>query len=183
MKKLRNINLDIIVNASKEEIWDLTFNRFGEVNVFNPIIEGSHYVSEAKGAVGCERQCDMDSKGTHVVERIIDATGHDTFEIEIIGGNMPMMEKAYARFSFDEIGANKTRVRLEMRFRSKPAFMWPLMSMMMKRMMPDMLKGLKYHLETGEFVTKQNIKAIKRAYEGLREGQAFSGLGLRTAAA
>jgi len=183
MKKFRNVELDIIVNASKEELWDLTFNRFGEVNVFNPVIEGSHYVSASKGEVGCERQCDLDSKGAHVIERIVDATGHDTFELEIIGGNMPMMEQAFARFYFDEIGPNKTKVRMEMRFRAKPAFIGILMAPMIRNMLSDMLKGLKYHLETGELVTKQNIKAIKREFARLREGQAFSGLGVGALAA
>ncbi len=176
MKKLREVHIDIIVNTSKEELWDLTFNRFGEVNVFNPVIEGSHYTSEAKGEVGCERHCAIDSKGTHVLERIVDATGHDSFEIEIVGGNMPMMEAAFARFNFEDVAPNKTQVHLVMRFRSKPAFMAPLMAIMIKGMLSDMLKGLKYHLETGELVTKENIKAIKKAYNGLSEGAAFSGL-------
>ena len=183
MKKFKEVNLEMVVNTSKEELWDLTFNRFGEVNVFNPVIEGSHYTSEAKGEVGCERQCDLDSKGGHVVERIVDATGHDTFEIEIVGGNMPMMEKAFARFHFNETAPNRTHVKLEMRFRSKPAFMAPLMAFMMKGMLADMLKGLKYHLETGEMVTKVNIKSIKRAYNGLSKGQSFSALGVGALAA
>ena len=178
MENFRKVELDIIVNASKEAVWDLTFNRFGEVNNFNPLIEGSHFTSMSKGEVGCERQCDLDLKGNHLIERIIDAQGHDSFELEIIGGAMPMMEKMFVKQAFEEIGPNKTRVRLIVRFRSKPAFMGFLMSMMMKRMLFDMLRGLKYHLETGELVTKENIKAIKRAYAGLSEGQIFSGLGV-----
>ena len=168
--------VDIVINTSKEEVWDLTFNRFGEVNLFNPVIEGSHSISEQKG-VGCERQCDMDSKGTHVLERITDSKGHESFDIEIIGGNMPMIDKATATWSFTELGPNKTRARLDMKFNTKPAFMWILMSFMMKGMLTDMTKGLKYYMETGETVSKGNIKAIKRAYAGLSEGQAFTGLG------
>ncbi|MBL4657921.1 MAG: SRPBCC family protein [Flavobacteriales bacterium] len=183
MKKFKEVTIDIVVNTDKESLWDLTFNRFGEVNVFNPVIEGSHYMSEAKGQVGCERQCALDSKGGHVIERIIDATDHDSFELEIIGGNMPMMEQAFVRFDFEERAPNRTYVKLFMRFRSKPAFMAPLMAIMIKGMLTDMLKGLKYHLETGEMVTKENIKEIKKAYKGLSEGQAFRGLGVGAMAA
>ena len=77
----------LLCNASKEEIWDLTFNRFGEVNLFNSNIESSHYVSEGKG-VGCERQCDLDAN-TSVQERITAARGTDSFDIDIIEGGLP----------------------------------------------------------------------------------------------
>jgi len=183
MDKFKIVELNIIANADKEAVWDTTFNRFGEVNNFNPLIEGSHFTSMDKGEVGCERQCDLDLKGNHLIERIIDAQGHDSFELEIIGGSMPMMDKMFVKQEFKEIGPNKTAIKLIVRFRSKPAFMAPLMGMMMKRMLFGMLLGLKYHLETGELVTKENIKAIKRAYSGLREGKAFTGLGVGALAA
>ncbi len=62
MKNLREFQLEVNVNASKVEVWDLLFNKFGEVNLFNPEIEGSHHTTGVKGEVGCERQCDINSK-------------------------------------------------------------------------------------------------------------------------
>ena len=56
---MKTIQKEIIVNASKPEVWDLLFNRFGEVNNFNPLIEGSHHAQGTKGEVGCERECQL----------------------------------------------------------------------------------------------------------------------------
>ena len=75
MTKFRKVTIDIDVNTSKEQVWDLLFNRFGEVNNFNPLIEGSHHSQGAKGEVGCERVCDVDAKNS-IHEKIVAARGN-----------------------------------------------------------------------------------------------------------
>ena len=43
MTKFRKVTIDIDINPGKEQAWDLLYNRLGEVNNFNPLIEGSHH--------------------------------------------------------------------------------------------------------------------------------------------
>lgn len=173
MENLREVIVDITTNNSKEQVWDLLFNRFGEVNLFNPIIDGSHHTTGTPGEVGCERQCDIDSKNS-VQERIVAARGNDSFDIDIIKGGLPMMKTMKGTFDLEAIHTERTRVQITMRFNTKPAFMALLMKGMMGKMLFKMLVGLKYHLETGNLVTKENIKEIMKEYKRLNDNAAFS---------
>ena len=173
MKEFREVTLDINLNTGKKELWDQLFNRFGEVNVFNPLIEGSHHTVGVQGEVGCERQCDLDGRRS-VQERIVAARGNDSFDIEIIKGGLPMMDKMNGTFDLRALGADQTMVSFTMKFTTKPAFMGGLMKGMMAKMLFKMLVGLKYHLETGNLVTKENIKAIMKDYKRLQVDEAFA---------
>ena len=168
MTKFKNVTIDVSINASKEDVWDLVFNRFGEVNVFNPLIEGSERTNDIQGEVGAERKCDLDSKNS-IHERIVSARGNDSFDVDIIKGNMPMIDKAHATFDLTALNENKTKVTFTMNFTAKPAFMAPMMKIMMPGMLRKMLIGLKYHLETDDQVTKGNIKGILKGYRSLEK--------------
>lgn len=172
MKSLKEVTIEIITSASKEKVWDLLFNRFGEVNVFNPIIDGSHHTKGTPGEVGCERFCAIDSK-TSVHEKIVAARGDDAFDIEIIEGGLPMMDKMGGTFELEALEPNKTRVTFIMKFNTKPAFMAFLMKGMMRKMLFKMLIGLKYHLETGNLVTKENISGIIKEHKKLSTNDSF----------
>jgi len=173
MAKAKKVTIDIDINSSKEHVWDLIFNRFGEVNNFNPLIEGSHHSAGTKGEVGCERVCDLDAKNS-VSERIVAARGNDSFDIEIIKGGLPMMGEMKATFDLQAINESQTKVILTMNFTAKPAFMAPLMKGMMTKMLKKMLVGLKYHLETDQLVTKSNINSIMKNFRKLQVNEPFT---------
>jgi len=172
VKKYREVTLEINTNTSKDKVWDLLFNRFGEVNIFNPLIEGSHHTNGEQGEVGCERLCDIDAKNS-VHEKIVAARGNDSFDIEVIKGGLPIMDKMKGTFDLDAVSANQTKVSLTMKFTTKPAFMGALMKGMMAKMLFKMLVGLKYHLETANLVTKANIGGIVQEYKRLQVNKAF----------
>lgn len=173
MKKLRTVSVDILVNTSKEKTWDLLFNRFGEVNTFNPLIEGSHFTKGSNGEVGCERQCDLDSKNS-IQEKIVAVRGDSSFDIEIIQGGLPMMDTIKATMDVKEILDNQTLVTTTIQFNTSPAFMGGILKGMMAKMFFKLLVGLKYYLETGEEVTKQNIKDIIKTYKIMDPHDTFS---------
>jgi hypothetical protein len=163
MKKIREFKKEIVVNCSKAEVWDVLFNRFDEVNSFNPLIDGSHHTKGEKGAVGCERQCDLDSKHS-IHERIIAARDNEGFDIDIIRGGLPMMDEMKGSYLLEALADEKTRVTFTVRYNTKPSFMAVIIQGMMAKMFFKMLIGLKYHLETKKLVTKSNIKSIVKAY-------------------
>ena len=173
MENLKEVIIDITTNTSKEQVWDLLFNRFGEVNVFNPLIEGSHHTEGVQGEVGCERYCALDARNS-VHEKIVAARGNDSFDIEIIKGGLPMMKTMKGTFDLKALGSNSTRVTFTIRFNTRPAIMAIFMKGMMRRMLHKMLVGMKYHLETGTLVTKENIKEIMKDYKRLNNNGAFN---------
>lgn len=169
MEKLKEVTIDIEVKSSKEEVWDLVFNRFGEVNLFNPLIEGSYHSSGQKGEVGVERVCNLDAKND-VREKITAARGTDSFDVDIIEGGLPMMDKMKATIDLKETNVNQTKISFTMKFNTKPRFMANIMKGMMRKMLTKMVVGLKYHLETGDTVTKENIYKIMKDYKHLSDG-------------
>lgn len=170
---MKEIIIRIDVNVSKEKVWDLLFNHFGEVNDFNPLITGSKHTSGGPGAVGCERQCDL-SRNNRIHERITAAREGESFDLEVIEGNMPMVDKMSATYDLATISSEKTRITFTARFSSRPAFMAGMMKGIMGKMLMQMLIGLKYHLETGGKVGKKNFKAIHKSYKRLGPGGTFS---------
>ena len=163
---MHSFELKIDIHSNKDEVWDLLFNRFGSVNNFNPIIEGSHHTNGKEGEVGCERVCQIDSK-TKITERISEATTGENFTIDIIGGGLPMMDTMQGKFFLKAKSNGATEVKAQVNFTTKPSFMAKFMKGAMKKMFFKMLIGLKYHLETNELVTKENIKSIIKEHKAL----------------
>lgn len=172
MKNIREVTLQIKTNVSKDKVWDLLFNRFSEVNVFNPLIEGSHHLDGTEGEIGSVRQCDLDSKN-FVHEKITAARGTESFDIDIIRGGLPMMDTMKGTFDLKALNSDQTKVTITMRFSTKPAFIGGLMKGMMAKMLMKMLAGLKFHLETGKEVSKENIKDIMKEFKNLKENEAY----------
>jgi len=172
MKKLRTLYTDVTINASKEKVWDALFTRFGEVHLYNPLLDGSHFVKGGTGEVGCERRCDLDSR-TKLIERITKAEELKTFTVEIIDGNMPMVDTMIIEIELRELTAKQTAVLITAQYNTSPAFMGGLVKGMMKSKLTDMLIGLKYYLETGTAVSKKTYKPISKMYQQLQVNQSF----------
>lgn len=172
MSQLKTFKIEVLVKTSKEEAWDLLFNRFGEVSVFNPLIDSSHYTKGPKCEVGTERKCQIDSKN-YVHEKIAAARGTNGFDIDIIEGGLPMMGEMKAAIDLEDMNNGFTKIIMAMHFNTKPAFMALLMKGMMRKMMMKMLIGLKYHLETGVNVSKSTIDAVVKQYNSLGNYESF----------
>lgn len=171
MKKLNTVSVDIQVNASIEKTWDLLFNQFGKTSKFNPLLDGSHFTKGTSGELGCERQCDLDSKNS-IQERITEVRDH-SFDIEIIQGGLPLMDKMKATLSVDSILMEQSLVTATIQFNTSPAFIGGLMKGTMAKTFFKVLVGLKYYLETGEEVTKENIGAIMKTYKNIHPSASF----------
>jgi hypothetical protein len=172
MKKFKQVAIDIDINVTKEKAWDVLFNRFGDINDFNPHLEASRHTKGVEGEVGCERKCDMDAKNS-VVERIVDVRGTDGFDVDIIEGDLPMMDELKVSIDVKTISSNQTKVIFTVNFAPKIVLMTPLMKGMITKMFKKLLVGLKYHLETEELVTKSNINDIVKGFKKLQRSEAF----------
>jgi hypothetical protein len=173
MKKLRTLHTDVTINASKEKVWDSLFTRFGEIHLYNPALDSSHFIKGGKGEVGCERECTLDAK-TKIVERIVKAEELKKFTVDVYDGNMPMVDTMIVEIELIELSDKRTTVVVTANFHTSPAFMGALTKGMMKAKLTDMLIGLKYYLETGKTVSKQTYSPIRRTYRQLSPSQSFT---------
>jgi hypothetical protein len=163
---------EIEINASIDKVWDIAYTRFGETYLFNPNISGSHFSNGNEGKVGCERECQIDAK-THIKERIVSATEKKKFALDVVGGNMPMVETLNVEFNFLPIGENKMKIHIVGKFSTKPSFMASLMKAPFRSKLTDILIGLKYYAETGKSLSKDTYKPIARQYKRLQPSQSF----------
>ena len=172
MKKQRTITSSIEINATKDKVWEVLFNEFGNVNNFNPLIEGSRPVGDIVGEVGAERTCDLNSS-SQVHERISAVRGTDSFDVEILDGGLPMMDTLEGTWDVEDLGNGKTRATIHFKYTTKPAFMAGILAGPMTKSLHGMVVGLKYHIETGGLVTKKNVKKIVKEYDKLPKGTTF----------
>lgn len=172
MENFNSFKVETTVNTRLEEVWDLIYNRFGETALFNPNIEHSQFVTGLKGEVGCERVCNLDPK-TFVREQIVSANPQKSFTVDIVDSNMPMVEKMLVTLHLIPAG-EKTNVSITANYITKPAFMGTMVKGMFKKMLLKVLIGLKYHLETGNAVSKATFKPIFKQYQKLNLSQSFT---------
>ncbi len=173
MENARTIITDIMVNASKEKVWEALYTRFGETYLFNPNLEGSHFTNGTSGELGCERQCNLDSK-TFIREKIVQAELLKRFTVDVVDGNMPMVKELRVNFNLVQDRINQTKVQVTANFSTKPAFMASLMKRPFRKRFNDLLIGLKYHLETGKNISKKSYKPILKQYQQLQFNQSFN---------
>jgi hypothetical protein len=173
MENSKTITTEIVVNASNEKAWNTLFIRFGEIHLYNPNLVGSHFTHGQTGEVGCERQCNLDSK-TFIREKILSAETMKKFTVDVTGGNMPMVKELRVSFEFLPLGVNQTKILLEASFTAKPAFMGILMKSLFKKRLTNMLIGLKYHLETGRRVSKETFNPVYSQFKKLQLNESFA---------
>lgn len=173
MENAKTVSTSVVINASKDKVWDTVYTRFGETYLFNPNLEGSHFTSGSSGDVGCERQCNLDAK-TFIRERIINVESLKSFTVDVVGGNMPMLKSLRVHFDLKSLSEQQTKVYVNAEFVAKPAFMGLLMKVPFRNRLTNMLIGLKYFLETGNKVSKDSFKKVHRKYQALELNQAFA---------
>ncbi len=170
---MRTIQHSEVVQAHKDDVWNVLFNRFCHVNDWNPNIEHSSNLTERDGEIGSERMCQID-KDHFVREKITKREGKEAMELTIVDGGPPLMDESKGRFELRPMGPERTEVTFAITFNTKPRFARHFLGLGVKRLLKNTLIGLKYHLETGGLVSKQNIRTIRREYNNLGTDFLFS---------
>jgi len=166
--------LEEVVNVSKEKAWKVLVTEFGDVYKWNPNLQGSHFMNGAsEGGMDCERRCDLDGK-TYFEERIIDVKEGNEVTIKITSSNFPMVHEMAGTFQLEELGANKTQIKMVINVTTKPAIMVHLLKIQMRKLLKKSMIGLKYYLETGKSVSDTNFRNINVDYKKLSPAQAFA---------
>lgn len=165
MSSLKKAIVKIRVNVSATAVWEVIHDDFANVGNYNPLLGGSHQTSGEHG-IGCERQCDIGSRGkTFIKETITKVVPYKHMEVRMSGGQFPMMkmDTVLGAYELEESG-DYTIVSLSMEFEAKPKFMGGLLKNKLQKMLFKSMIGLKYYVETGGYVTKENFGKIEKLY-------------------
>lgn len=161
--KMPDLTRAILVNAPIEKVWAVLAN-IGAVQDYSPSVVKSYFTSDIKEGVDASRHCDLLPKGT-VEERIVDWHEGKQYSIEIYEGTeIPYTGVAHFALERDGVG---TRVIEVMDY--KPTNELPIdlkrksIEGLVGKIVEGNLVGLKHFVETGEIVTREVFRRIKKS--------------------
>lgn len=149
-----HVETTLRVNAPAQKVWQ-TLADFSSVQRFSSKVESSPIIGETSGGLGTKRKCTFYDKST-VVEEIVEYHEGESFRIELSEYSLPLKSMT-AQMKVTPVDDNSSEVSFGMDYVVKfgPAG-WLMGQLMMKPMMrgvtKDVLRGLAFHVVTGNEV-------------------------------
>ena len=157
---------EIEINAPVDRVWSVVAD-LSAIENYHPAVPKSYYTSEIKEGVNASRHCDILPSST-VEERVIDWKDGKEYTLDIYEGSMPAMKmlKLFTGKTGVEPHGEGTQVSQTLEYKVKGGPLGAMLGFLMKRPMgkrnADALIGLKHFIETGEVVTPQVFKKVKK---------------------
>lgn len=154
-----------VIQASKEKTWEVLFKEYGEIHVHNPTMQSSHYMHDAsQGELNCSRHCKFSDK-IYLEEKITGVNKTDSFTIEVTEHNLPFVKEMSATYELSSTDDGTTELKMISYNSFSPGFMKYMMRGQMSKSLAKHLFGLKYYLETGKTVNKDNYSEVFKNYK------------------
>ena len=152
-------SITVNVNASTEQVWRVISN-YGNVHIYNPLVERTSILSSNDRGLGAKRLCDFFDK-TSVVEEVTQWDEGKGFTAVLSEGSMPL-KTAHVTMRVISTGHKTSDVTIEMEYDVKFGPMGKLMDVLMMRnrikmMFKKVLKGLDDHITSGEIIGKNGV--------------------------
>jgi len=162
--KLNRTEFNEVIAASKEHVWELLFNQYGDIHIHNPTMVTSNYMHDGtKGELNAVRHCKFSEK-LFLDEQIVEVNGTDSFKIEVVAHNLPFVKHMSAIYELTAIGPDKTALTMTSFNSFAPDFMKYMMRGQMAKSLRKHLFGLNYYAETGEIVTPKNYAELHKKH-------------------
>lgn len=169
-KKVKTFKVSKELNLSATEVWKVVGEDYGAIANSHPKIITSDYINGSmKAKEGAERVCNFNDKGTQYLHERM--TKYNPAEMTFVNtvyqaGKFPVdPEVTRALYKVEDLGNGKSKLTFDMQFRTKPAFMGGMMKGKFKSLIEDYFIAIEHHAKTGEAVTKENFKSIKKKYK------------------
>jgi len=169
-KKYKTFEVSRVLPFSAEKVWAAVADDYGNIANSHPKIVASNYTSGSlKGGKGAERVCYFNDKKTKMLhERITDWNPEKGYFVNRIlkVGKFPVdPDNTRGTYFIKSLGPNQSQILIKMEFRTKPAFMGFMAKGQFKKLLNNYFIAVEHHLSTGENVTANNFKSIKKNYK------------------
>lgn len=168
-KKVQTFKESKILDLPAEKVWAVLGEDYGAVANSHPKIISSSYINGSlKAEEGAERVCNFNEKGTKFLrEKILSYEPENMTLVNAVyqAGRFPV-DPAYTKavYKVEPMANGRSRISFDMQFRTKPAFMGAMAKGSFKRLIRDYFIAIEHHVKTGEKVTKDNFRKIKKQY-------------------
>ena len=168
-KKVQTFKVEREINVQADQLWKIVGEDYGSIAYTHPKIMSSDYINGTlKAQEGAERVCNFNEKGTQFLKEKI--VGYDPANMTFVNqvyqaGKFPLVpELTRATYTVKDLGNGKSQLSFDMQFRTKPAFMGGMAKGKFKKLIADYFIGIEHYAATGEKVTVENFKEIKKKY-------------------
>ena len=173
-KRTQHFKVSHVINAPADKVWKVVGEDYGAIANSHPKIVSSEYINGSlKAGEGSERVCNFNEKGTkYLREKQVNYNPEEyTFKNQVFqAGRFPVdPEYTYAVYKVEPIDANTSRFVFDMTYRTKPAFMGWMAKGSFKKLIANYAIAIEHHVNTGEKVTKDNFRKIKRQHKKSRK--------------
>ena len=168
-KKVQKFVISKLLDLPAQDVWNIIGEDYGAIAYSHPKIVSSQYINGTlKAGPGAERICNFNNKGTrYLKEKIVSYDSENMTLVNTVSkvGNFPLNpDYTVAIYKVEDLGNGKSKVSFDMEFRTKPAFMGAMAKGKFKKLIRDYMIAIEHHVKTGEKVTKQNFKKIRKQY-------------------
>ena len=168
-KRVKRLTVSNVIDAPAAEVWAVVGEDYGAIAFSHPKIVASEYINGSlRAGEGAERVCNFNEKGTQFlreVQRSYDPANYTFVNQVTSAGKFPVdPQRTFAVYKVEAIDANTSRFTMNMTFRTTPAFLGGMMRGAFENLINDYAIAIEHHLKTGERVTKENFKSVKKQY-------------------
>ncbi len=169
-KKVHRFTESRVYDLPAQRIWAVVGEDYGAVAYSHPKIIASEYINGSlKAEEGAERVCNFNEKGTRFLkERMINYDPeHMQFTNTVYQSGKFPVDPRYTRafYRVESLPDGRSRFTFDMQYRTKPAFMGGFAKGNFRQLIRDYMIAIEHHARTGEAVTKENFKQIKKKYQ------------------
>lgn len=167
-KKVHQFKVERTITLPSAKIWAIV-NDYGSVAYSHPKVMKSAYINGSlKAEEGAERVCYFNAKGSKFVKEKIENYDPENMTFTNIiyqTGKFPAdPEYTRATYKVEDLGNGSTRISFDMQYRTKPGMMGGLAKGSFIKLIEDYFISIEHHARTGEAVTQDNFKEIKKNY-------------------
>ena len=168
-KKVKTFTVEKVIPHPAEKVWTVVGEDYGAIAYSHPKIVYSEYINGTlKAGEGAERVCNFNEKGTqYLKEKMVNYDPENfTFINKVFqAGKFPVdPDYTQAVYKIIPIDDNSCRFVFDMQYRTKPAFIGGMMKKNFLGLINDYAIAIQHHVSTGEKVTKENFKEVKKQY-------------------
>ncbi len=168
-KKVQQFTESKVLDVPAEKVWAIVGEDYGAIAYSHPKIISSNYVNGTlQAGEGAERVCNFNEKGTKFLkEKMINYRPEEMSFTNTVyqAGRFPVdPEYTQAVYKVEALSNGQSRITFNMQYRTKPAFMGAMARGNFKKLIRDYFIAIEHHAKTGEKVTKENFRKIRKKY-------------------
>ncbi len=168
-KKVQQFKVSKVIALPADKVWEVVGEDYGKIAHSHPKIIASDYVDGTLMAgEGAQRVCYFNEKQTQFLkEKMVNySPDRMSFTNKVYqAGKFPVdPEYTQAVYRVKDLGNGTSEFSFDMQYRTKPAFMGAMAKGKFKKLINDYFIAVEHYVRTGEEVTKENFKDIKKLY-------------------